>query len=116
MKTNLLKAIGNGQFIEIDLSDPIIEDALNIYNENDCLLASELLNQRNELLDNLKRIIDRIKENDLNEYFPSAYNRAVECINNIKHTEDDGDDTPNAWEQNRIDMEADFYLNHKKED
>ena len=29
--------------------------------------------------------------------------------------EDDGDDTPNAWEQNRIDMEADFYLNHKKD-
>lgn len=36
-----------------------------------------------ELLENLKRIIDRIKENDLQQYFPSAFERADKLLNSI---------------------------------
>lgn len=36
-----------------------------------------------ELLDNLLRIIDRIEENNLNDMFPSAYERAKRAIKKV---------------------------------
>jgi hypothetical protein len=37
-----------------------------------------------ELLENLERILDRIKESDLIPCFPSAYKRAKEALNKAK--------------------------------
>jgi hypothetical protein len=41
-------------------------------------------NSHDDLVENLARLIDRIEEEDLQSNFPSAYQRAKECLLNIK--------------------------------
>ena len=39
------------------------------------------VNNFSDILENLKRLVDRIEESELQDNFPSAYNRAKEAIN-----------------------------------
>lgn len=57
--------------VESDTADLICK-AVNNYDA--------LVNSHKDLMENLARLIDRIKENDWSEYIPSAYDRAKESI------------------------------------
>lgn len=50
-------------------------------------IAKEIVkryNSHEELVENLARLIDRIKENGWNEHIPSAYDRATELLQKVK--------------------------------
>lgn len=75
---------GDDRIKDISLSNEnkanaeLISEAFNVANE--CgFTPRELLDQRNDLLENLIRIVDRVEEQKLQENFPSAYKRAKEA-------------------------------------
>lgn len=65
--------------IEAESNASLILDTFETANKCN-LLPSELLDQRDELLANLKRLVDRIQECNYHNDFPSAFERAQNAI------------------------------------
>lgn len=66
-------------FIELEANAELFKDSIETANKCN-LLPSELLEQRDELLTNLKRLVDRIQECNYHNDFPSAFERAQNAI------------------------------------